>query len=60
MIKNQVTMITLSKSPLVTIFNLNGNVQSHDQKESILNITINANSDARTLTRDQITKKSIQ
>ena len=30
----------------------NGNVQSHDQEESILNSTINADSGAHTLTRD--------
>ena len=30
----------------------NGNVQSHDQEESKLNSTINANSGAQTLTYD--------
>ena len=30
----------------------NGNVQSHDQEESKLNSTINANSGAHTLTHD--------
>ena len=38
----------------------NSNVQSHDQEESNLNSTINANSGAHTLTREQIIKKSIQ
>ena len=32
----------------------NGNVQSHDQEESKLNSTINANSGAHTLTHDKI------
>ena len=35
----------------------NGIVQSHDQKESKLNSTINADSGTRTLTQDQIIKK---
>ena len=35
----------------------NGNVQSHDQEESKLNNTINANSTAHTLSHDQIIKK---
>ena len=35
----------------------NGNVQSHDQEESKLNSTINANSGTDTLTYDQIIKK---
>ena len=30
----------------------NGNIQSHDQEESRLNSTINANSGAHTLTHD--------
>ena len=34
----------------------NGNVQSHDQEESKLNSTINANSGAHTLTHDNIIK----
>ena len=34
----------------------NGNVQSHDQEESKLNITINGNSGAYTLTHDKIIK----
>ena len=34
----------------------NGNVQSHDQEESKLNSTINANSGAHTITHDIITK----
>ena len=39
----------------------NGNFQSHDQEESKLNSTINANSGAHTLTHDEIIiKKSIQ
>ena len=38
----------------------NSNVQSHDQEESNLNSTINANSGAHTLTHEQIIKKSIQ
>ena len=36
----------------------NGNVQSHDQEESKLNSTINANSGTRTLTHDKIVKSS--
>ena len=35
----------------------NGNVQSHDKKESKTNGTINANSRAHALTLDQIIKK---
>ena len=35
----------------------NGNVPSHDQKESKLNSTINANSGAYTLTHDKLIKK---
>ena len=38
----------------------NNNVQSHDQEESKLNSTINANSGAHTLPHDKIIKKSIQ
>ena len=38
----------------------NGNFQSHDQEESKLNSTINANSGAHTLPHDKIIKKSIQ
>ena len=34
----------------------NGNVQSHEQQESKLNSTINANSGAHTLTHDRIIK----
>ena len=34
----------------------NGNVQFHDQEESELNSTINANSGAHTLTDDKIIK----
>ena len=34
----------------------NGNVQSHDQEESKLNSTINANNGAHTLTHNQIIK----
>ena len=37
-----------------------GNVQSHDQAESKLNSTINANSGAHTLTYDQKIKRSIK
>ena len=37
-----------------------GNVQSNDQEASKLNITINANRGAHTLTHDQIIKKFIQ
>ena len=36
----------------------NGNVQSHDQEESKLNSTINANSGTRALTHDKIVKSS--
>ena len=36
----------------------NGNVQSHDQEESKLNITITVNSGAHTLTHGQIIIKS--
>ena len=36
----------------------NGNVQSHDKKESKSNSTISANSGAHNLTHDQIIKKS--
>ena len=36
--------------------NENGNVQSHDQEESILNCIINANSGANTLTHDKMIK----
>ena len=35
----------------------NVTIQSHDQEESELNSIINANSDAHTLTHDQIIKK---
>ena len=35
----------------------NGNVQSHDQEESKLNSTINANGGAHTFTHDKITKE---
>ena len=38
----------------------NGHVQSHDKEESKSNSIISANSDAHTLTYDQIIKKSIQ
>ena len=38
----------------------NGNVQSHDQEESKLNSTINANSGAHTLTHDKMIKKIIK
>ena len=38
----------------------NGNFQSHDQEESKLNSTINANSGTHTLKHDQMIKKSIQ
>ena len=34
----------------------NGNVQSHDQEESILNNNVNSNSGAYTLTQDKIIK----
>ena len=34
----------------------NGNVQSHDQEESILNNNVNSNSGAHTLTQDKIIK----
>ena len=37
-----------------------GNVQSHDQEESKLNNTINANSGAYTLTHDKTIKSWIQ
>ena len=36
----------------------NSNVQSHDQEESRLNSTINANSGAHTLTHNKIIKNS--
>lgn len=36
----------------------NGNVESHDQKESILNCTIIVNCGAHTVTYDKITKNS--
>ena len=36
----------------------NGNVQSHDQEESKMNSTINANSGAHTLAYDQMIKKN--
>ena len=38
----------------------NGNVHFHDQEESKLNSTIDANSGAHTLTHGQIIKESIQ
>ena len=37
----------------------NGNVQSHDQKESKLNSKINANSGAHTLSHDKIIKSPL-
>ena len=36
----------------------NGNVQSHDQKETELNSTVIANSAAQTCTHDKITKST--
>ena len=36
----------------------NSNVQSHDQEESRLNSTINANSGAHTLTHNKVIKNS--
>ena len=38
----------------------NGSVQSHEQEESKLNSTINANSRAHSLIHDKIIKKSVR
>ena len=40
-----------------TVTHENRNVQSHDQEENNLNKTIDANSDARTLTHSKIIKR---